>query len=73
MKNPENARSKLVVSTEQGISLVHTAEPILEGFNSRLGASEDDLGPESVLNELRSFESELGKLAKASARPESTD
>lgn len=66
VKNPDNARSKLVVSTEQGESLVRNATPILEDLNARLSHSEDQDQSLTVLNELRSYESELDRLVKVS-------
>ena len=70
VRNPENARSKLVVCTKQGESLVNSATPVLENLSSRLALGEDELDSLSVLNELRAYESELGKMVEASRRPE---
>ncbi len=69
IKNPDHARSKLVISTEQGQSLVKNAQPALNELDNRLSTTGSDGDAASVLQGLRVYEDELGRLANAS-KPE---
>lgn len=59
---PGNARIKIVTSTEQGKSLVQEAAPALEKINSQLALAGTDMDPAQVIEGLRSYEDELGRL-----------
>lgn len=61
-RNPENAKVKVVRSTEQGASLVEKALPVLDGLNAQITAKTSKGG--GLLQELRGYQSELDRLAK---------
>lgn len=61
-RNPDNSKVKLVRCTEQGETLVEKALPVLDGLNAQIKAK---AGPgEGLLEELRSYQSELDRLAR---------
>ncbi|MEO1398487.1 MAG: MarR family winged helix-turn-helix transcriptional regulator [Pseudomonadota bacterium] len=64
-RNPDNAKVKLVRSTAQGESLVEKAQPVLDGLNAQI--STKATSGEGLLKELRGYQSELDKLAKATS------
>ena len=65
LKSPQNAKIKVVRITARGETLVERAEPVLEGLNAQLSTSASS--GQDVLNELRVFQMELDRLAKAAA------
>lgn len=67
-KAAENSRSKIVLSTEQGETLVEKALPILDGLNSQISP---DPNSHKVLDELRSYQEELDRLAKVAKADDS--
>ncbi|MQY44195.1 MarR family transcriptional regulator [Epibacterium sp. SM1969] len=67
-KAAENSRSKIVLSTEQGETLVEKALPILDGLNSQIST---DPNSHKVLDELRSYQEELDRLAKVAKADDS--
>lgn len=68
-KNPENSRSKLVESTDQGAILVEKAQPVLDGLNSQIASSAPAASGSQVLDELRGYQEELDRLAKIAGEP----
>lgn len=65
-RNPENARVKVVRSTAQGASLVEKAKPVLDDLNAQISTS--GVSGEGLLEELRSYQSELDRLIKTSSK-----
>jgi DNA-binding MarR family transcriptional regulator len=64
-RNPDNAKVKVVRSTAQGEHLVEKAKPVLEGLNAQIKTN--TVSSEGLLEELRGYQTELDRLAKASS------
>lgn len=65
-KNPQNTRTQLVRSTNQGEMLVERAQPVLDGFNSQIAIGASQSSGNQVLGELRNYQTALDRLAKES-------
>ena len=62
-RNPDSRRGFLVVSTEQGSSLVESAGPALADLDKRLASSSGAEAGQQVLKELAHYQEELDRLA----------